>query len=70
MVRLRVGICGASAADVNQVCIAIYPVTARIDLEIPPRYLGAKATVIVFRRARGADSVRVVLHSAFAAHAP
>lgn len=60
----------ARRADLARVCIAIYPGTARIDLAIPPQYLGTGATVLVFRQAQGADSVRVVPHTALAARSP
>ena len=57
----------ATRADLERICIAILPATARIDLAIPPQYLGAASTVLVFQQPRGADSVRVVPSMAFAA---
>lgn len=57
-------------ADLERICVAIFPGTARIDLAIPPQYLGATSTVFVFRQPRGADSVRVVPSTTVAVRAP
>ena len=54
----------------DRLCIAIYPLSVRSEILLPPRFLGAVQTEVRFRQPEGPDSVRTIVTAGVAARAP